>query len=110
MYKTQIACAIIIFFIGILYFTSTGKKARSSKSFVILLVCSFTQLIFDAITVYTVNHLDTVSPILNRVVHIIFLGLLETLFYLAYRYLEIMIEEEIGKQIRKYTLIKKTLN
>ena len=103
MYKTQIACAIIIFFIGILYFTSTGKKARSSKSFVILLVCSFTQLIFDAVTVYTVNHLDTVSPILNRVVHIIFLGLLETLFYLAYRYLEIMIEEEIGKQIRKYS-------
>jgi len=103
MYKTQIACAIIIFFIGVLYFTSTGKKARSSKSFVALLVCSFTQLVFDAITVYTVNHLDTVSPILNRVIHIIFLGLLETLFYLAYRYLEIMIEEEIGKKIRKYS-------
>ena len=103
MYKTQIACAIIIFFIGVLYFTSTGKKARSSKSFVALLVCSFAQLIFDVFSVYTVNHLETVSPILNRVIHIIFLGLLETLFYLAYRYLEIMIEEEIGKKIRKYS-------
>ena len=103
MYKTQIACAIIIFFIGVLYFTSTGKKAGSSRSFVVLLVCSFTQLVFDALSVYTVNHLDTVSPILNRVIHIIFLGLLETLFYLAYRYLENMIEEEIGKSIRKYS-------
>jgi len=103
MYKTQIACAIIIFFIGVMYFTSTGKKTGSSRSFVALLLCSFTQLIFDALSVYTVNHLETISPILNRVIHIIFLGLLETLFYLAYRYLENMIEEEIGQKIRKYS-------
>lgn len=103
MYKTQLACAIIILFIGVLYFTSTGKKTGSSKAFAVLLGCSFTQLIFDALSVYTVNHLGTVPPILNRVIHIIFLGLLETLFYLAYRYLEVMIEEEIGKKIRRYS-------
>ena len=103
MYKTQIACAIIIFFIGVLYFTSTGKKTGSSRAFAVLLGSSFTQLIFDALSVYSVNHLETVPPILNRVIHIIFLGLLETLFYLAYRYLEVMIEEEIGQKIRKYS-------
>ena len=103
MYKTQLACAVIIFFIGVLYFTSGGKKTGSSKRFVALLVCSFIQLIFDATTVYTVNHLDTVPPMLNRVVHLVFIGMLEVLFYLAYRYLEAMIEEEIGKKIRKYS-------
>jgi len=103
MYKTQIACIMIILFIGVLYFTSTGKKTGSSRAFAVLLGSSFTQLIFDALSVYSVNHLETVPPILNRVIHIIFLGLLETLFYLAYRYLEVMIEEEIGQKIRKYS-------
>ncbi len=103
MYKTQLACAVIILFIGVLYFTSGGKKTGSSKRFVALLVCSFIQLIFDATTVYTVNHLDTVPPVLNRVVHLVFIGMLELLFYLAYRYLEAMIEEEIGKKIRRYS-------
>ncbi|MBE5878626.1 MAG: response regulator [Lachnospiraceae bacterium] len=102
MYKTQVACAIFILYIGILYFWSAGKKTESSKWFVALLSCSFFQLIFDACSVYTVNHLETVSPILNRVIHIIFLGLLQVMFYLAYRYLEIIIEEEIGRKIRKY--------
>jgi len=102
MYKTQVACAIFILYIGILYFWSAGKKTESSKWFVALLSCSFFQLIFDACSVYTVNHPETVSPILNRVIHIIFLGLLQVMFYLAYRYLEIIIEEEIGRKIRKY--------
>ena len=102
MYKTQIACAIAIFFIGVLYFRSTGKKSGSSKWFSALLICSFSQLIFDVQSVYTVNHLDTVSPVLNRLIHILYMGLLQFLFYIAYRYLETIIEEEIGKSIQKY--------
>ncbi len=102
MYKTQIACAIFILFIGILYFRSIENKTKSSRNFIALLVCSFIQLIFDVFSVYTVNHLETVSPILNRIIHIVFLGLLQALFYIAYLYLETIIEEEIGKSIGKY--------
>ena len=102
MYKTQVACAIFILYIGILYFWSSGKKKGSSKWFVALLSCSFLQLIFDAFSVYTVNHLETVLPVVNRIIHIVFLGLLQVMFYLAYRYLETIIEEEIGRTIRKY--------
>lgn len=102
MYKTQVACAIFILFIGVLYFHSTGKKAGSSKRFVALLACSFSQLIFDVLSVYTVNHLETVSPVVNRVIHIFYMGFLQVLFYIAYRYLETIIEEEIGRTIRRY--------
>ena len=49
MYKTQIACAIFILFIGVLYFRSAGKKAGSSKWFEALLACSFFQIIFGAL-------------------------------------------------------------
>lgn len=102
MYKTQIACAIIILFIGVLYFQNTGKKTASSKMFAALLISSFIQLIFDALSVYTVNHLDTVSPLVNRLIHIVFLGLLQVLFYLVYRYLEVLVEEEMGEAVGKY--------
>lgn len=102
MYKTQIACAIIILYIGILYFRSGSKEKKSSKWFVALLICSFFQLIFDTISVYTVNHLETISPVTNRIIHIAFMGLMLVLFYLAYRYLETIIEEEIGRSVRKY--------
>ncbi len=102
MYKTQIACAILIFFIGVFYFSTSGHKKRSSKWFSTLLVCSFLQLLFDVISVYTVNHLETVSPVLNRVVHIFYMGLMLSLFYIAYKYLETMIEEEISKSIKRY--------
>ncbi len=102
MYKTQIACEIFIFFIAVLYFTSSGKKNKSSKWFSAMLICTFLQLIFDVITVYTVNHLDTVSAILNRVMHIFYMGFMLSIFYIAYKYLESMIEEEIGQKIKKY--------
>ena len=102
MYKTQNACIIIIIFIGILYFTSYSKKNKSSVWFSHLLICSFFQLIFDVISVYTVNHLETVSPIINRIIHDIYLGLMLSLFYIVYKYLEMIIEEETGDKIKRY--------
>lgn len=107
MYKTQIACEIFIFFIGVLYFSTPGQKNQSSKWFSKLLVCTFLQLVFDVLSVYTVNHLDTVSPIVNRIVHIFFMGFMLVIFYIAYKYLETIIEEETGGKMKRvnYTLI-----
>lgn len=103
MYKGQIICIIIILFIGILHFISVFKGKKQSKSsvwFSQLLVTSFIQLLFDIWSVYTVHHLDTVSPILNRVVHIGYMNLMQMIFYLAYKYLESVVEEEIGRRSR----------
>lgn len=102
MYKTQITCAILIFFIGVLYFISPNKKSRSSKWFSALLVCTFLQLIFDVLSVYTVNHLYTVPAIVNRAVHIFYMGFMLSIFYMVYKYLETIIEEEIGRRIKRY--------
>lgn len=102
MYKTQIACIIFIFFIAVLYFLSTGKKSTSSKWFSTMLICTLLHLIFDAVTVYTVNHLEIISPVVNRVAHIFFMGTMLALFYIAYKYLESLIEEEIGQKIKSY--------
>lgn len=107
MYKTQISCAIIVIFIAIFYFTSSSRKTASSKWFSRLLIVSIFHLLFDITSIYTVNRLDTVPAPLNRIVHDLFLGLLFTDFYLVYKYLESIIEEEIGHKLTKhnYTII-----
>lgn len=107
MYKTQIACIIVVSFIAIFNITSQNKKTNSSKWFTRLITVTLLQLSFDIASVYTVNHLYTVSTIVNRIVHFFFMGLMLTLFYLVYKYLESIIEEEIGHKIihHNYTVI-----
>ncbi len=102
MVKTQIACIIIVIFISVFYFTSYNRQTASSKLFAKLLVTSGLHLIFDIMSVYMVNHLHTVPPILNRIVHFLFMGLLLIMFYLVYKYLECIIEEEIGYKIKRH--------
>ena len=98
MYKTQIFCIIVLLFIGAFYWTNRKGTDQVSKWFLRLLSVSIVQLIFDIITVYTVNHLETVPPLINRWAHNIYLGLMLTVFYLAYKYLENVLVEETGNK------------
>ncbi len=102
MYKTQAACLIVILFIGLMYFSAHNRKTRSSVWFIVLLTSTSFQLIFDMLSVYTVNHLETVSPIVNRIVHIFYMSFMLCIFYLAYKYIETMIEEELGRRFMRY--------
>lgn len=106
MYKSQIICIIIILFIAAFYFYS-DRKTASAKWFSLLLITAVVQLLFDIGSVYTVNHLETVSPALNRMVHCFYMSLMLLLFLIAYKYLEALIEEEKGERIHriKYAVI-----
>ena len=101
MYKGQIICIIIVMFIGAFCFSAIQKSTKSTKWFFVLLVASVIQLLLDIASVYTVNHLYTVSALLNRIVHSFFMGFLLLLFYIAYKYLEALIEEEMKDKIFK---------
>ena len=100
LYKSQIVCIFIILFIAAFYFYSERKTA-SAKWFSSLLITAVVQLLFDIGSVYTVNHLETVPPILNRIVHCIFMSLLLALFLIAYKYLEALIEEARGERLQR---------
>ncbi len=102
MYKTQAACFIIILFIGGMYFSAQKRKKGSSVWFILILVFTSLQLIFDMLSVYTVNHLETVSPVVNRIVHNFYMSFMLTIFYLAYKYIATMIEEELGQGFTRY--------
>ena len=101
MFKTQLICCIIVFFIGVFYFfTVKNKKSKSHIWYSTLLITSFLQLIFDVLSVITVNHLDTIPSWINKIVHQSFMALMLVIFFAVYKYLEAVIEAEIGKAFR----------
>lgn len=101
MCKTQIICCIIVFFIGVFYFVSAREKTRSHVWYSALLVISFVQLIFDVLSVITVNNLETIPQWINKLVHQGFMALMLAIFFVVYRYIEIVIEEEIGERFQR---------
>ena len=60
MIKTQICCLIIVYFICSIYFSVKRKYSDVHRIFVALLVCTAINLLLDMLTVYTVNHLESI--------------------------------------------------
>lgn len=94
MGKLQIGCFSITVFIMILYFSVKRISTRSHKVYSALLIVSVLYLIFDRVTVYTVNHIETVPALWNQIMHRCFLMSLVACIYLIYRYVLLMIFRE----------------
>lgn len=77
--KLQIACLILLFYIGYLFIkdgnTLNEKSGKSmcncdfDRLFIISEIC----ILFDGMTAYTVNHISEVTNIVNDIAHAIFL-------------------------------------
>ncbi len=100
LYKQQIVCLIIMLFISAFFFAS-DRKADTAKRYGALLKVSIFQLICDIVSVYTVNHLETVPAFVNRIVHVFYMGFMLYLFVVMYRYLIALIEEGRGEAVPK---------
>lgn len=100
MYKLQIGGLIILIFIMIIFMLQNKKKGRMHTLFGVILTVSALQLVFDIASVYTVNHLETVNPILNRVIHQFYMGFLVTMFCFIYVYCVRLAEEKTNKKIK----------
>lgn len=87
--KLQIGCLVVVLYVAFVYLRSCGRYHRKpfDTPFGGLLVLSFTTLLFDGATAYTVNHLDTVNDILNRVLHAGFLGGLDAIIFVFFLYM-----------------------
>ncbi|MGN0160612.1 MAG: sensor histidine kinase [Lachnospiraceae bacterium] len=100
MIRMEIALFFVLAFVAFVYFSAERKNTPLHKTFSVLLVTMLVHLVFDAATVYTVNHLDTVPVFLNDVLHRVFIGTLILAVYLFYQYIAILVEEESGKKER----------
>lgn len=94
MYKSQISGLIILIFVMIVFMLQNKKKSRMHTLFGTILIVSAIQITFDIASVYTVNHLEKVNPVLNRVIHQFYMGLLVTMFCLIYVYCVALVEDK----------------
>ena len=99
----EIALFLVLAFVALNYFTAERRYSRLHRTFALLLVTVLVNLVFDGVTVYTVNHLDIVPELLNEILHRIFIGSMVFAMYLFYEYISLLVEEETGRP-RRYNL------
>lgn len=81
--KLQIASLLFLIYIGYLYIKEGERLNKKSgkqlcnKTFDLLFFLGELSVLFDGATAFTVNHLDSVPPMVNSAIHMIFLLLLE---------------------------------
>ena len=100
MLRAEIGLFLVMAFIAYFYFSAEKKHSLLHETFSALLVAVLIHLVLDGITVYTVNHLDTVPRLLNDTFHRLFIGTMILIFFLFYQYIAILVEEETGKPRR----------
>ncbi|MDD6193307.1 MAG: HD domain-containing protein [Lachnospiraceae bacterium] len=86
--KLQIFCLIMTVYITYLYWRNQNgrEKKRHTKVFEAILGVSVVYYFTDIITVYMVNRLNMVPPLLNRGMHLVFLCCIVTILYLLFEY------------------------
>lgn len=87
--RLQIGCLLIVAYIGFIYFRECKRyhKRLSSSIFDEILILSMICILFDGITAVTVNNLDTVNPIWNKALHLLFLIGIDTVIYILFGYM-----------------------
>lgn len=100
MYKLQMGCLIILIFISLMFFLGNKTKSKAHTLFSFILCTANLQIMVDMASVYTVNHLDSVNPFLNWIVHQVYMGLLILMFCLIFIYCAALVEEETGLKLK----------
>lgn len=108
MIRMEIACFLVLGFMAIMYFSAEREKTRIHRVFSVLLILSMIHLLLDGVTIYTVNHLETVPEWFNNLVHRLFIGTMEAIFYFIYSYVVLLIEDDEAKgklRVSQYAVI-----
>lgn len=91
MLRMEIALFLVLALVAYMYFSAERKSSPLHRTFSVLLVTALVHLVFDALTIYTVNHLDTVPRFLNDTLHRFFIGTMILILYLFYQYIAILV-------------------
>ncbi len=97
MLRMEIALFLVTGFIAYMYFTAEKEPSPLHRTFSVLLVAVLVHLALDGGTIYTVNHLETVPPLFNSILHRLFLGSMVLVLYLFYQYIALSVREESAR-------------
>lgn len=87
--KVQLGCLFVVAYIAFIYVRACKKyqKKLSSTLFDELLWMGIGTILLDGITAVSVNHLETVNIIVNRILHMLFLISLDMTVYVLFWYI-----------------------
>ncbi|MGN0656851.1 MAG: HD-GYP domain-containing protein, partial [Ruminiclostridium sp.] len=87
--RLQLGCLVVLLYVGFIYIKECRRFHRKLNEtlFDELLIIGIVSIIFDGATAYTVNHLDTVPPLLNKILHVLFLGSLDLIIFALFLYM-----------------------
>ncbi|MBR4759665.1 MAG: response regulator [Lachnospiraceae bacterium] len=92
--RGQIGCICIVLYIAWTYFSVKRRNTIAHRLFSGLIILSIIDLIFDMVTVYTVNHADEIPVIVNRVCHVIFVSTIASILFVIYMYIQTLAYKE----------------
>ncbi|MGN0618125.1 MAG: HD-GYP domain-containing protein [Ruminiclostridium sp.] len=87
--RLQLGCLVVLLYVGFIYIKECRRFHRrlNETLFDELLIIGIISIIFDGATAYTVNHLDTVPPLLNKILHVLFMGSLDLIIFALFLYM-----------------------
>lgn len=103
--KLQIGCLLIILYIEVTYIKATKSgKLPCNKMFDALMVVAPWAVFFDGFTAWTVNHMEIVPELLNRMAHLLFFIFMDLMIIITAIY---MYDQLVGfcKSNKKLNLI-----
>lgn len=100
MIRMEMACFLVVAFMAIVYFSAKRERTRLHKIFSTFLLLSMVHLLLDAATIYTVNRLEEIPGWVNDILHRLFIGTMVILFCLVYRYIILLVKEEVNQTQR----------
>lgn len=93
--KTSIVCLLLNLYMCLLYYRKPHIKIKSTKMFHVLTVVGVVTALFDLITLYTVNHRDTVPEWINLPAHIVYLLSILMFVYFLFLYMKSCLQGDL---------------
>jgi len=103
--KLQLGCMLVLLYIALVYCKEIRRFRQQHKLTVFdrMLLVGIVEVLFDGLTAYTVNHLETTAGWVNQLFHLIFLLSLDLFIFVLFIYM-ISITTGLPK-IRKKTIL-----
>ena len=86
--KTSFVCLLLIVYMGTFYYANKHLPIKSTRIFSYYFVSATIVALLDFITLYTVNHMDTVPVFINTAAHVIYMLAINTTVFLYFLYLK----------------------
>ncbi len=102
MIRMEVTCFFVIAFMAIMYFSAKRENTKLHKTFSALLVVTMLHLVFDGLTIYTVNQLHSIPLWVNDILHRLFVGTMISCFYLIYCYITLLVENDSKQRVHTY--------